>query len=79
MKETTFWGKPKKDVEISYYTLYVSTRKGKRLKWAGECPERIHIDNLIKRYIENNDYVSALIVCKYKGGQFNEYVKYIAD
>lgn len=79
MKTTTFMGKPKVDVKINLYTLYVSTCKGKRLKWAGECPERIHIDNLLKRYISNNDYVSAMIVCKYDGGCFNEYVKYRKD
>lgn len=78
MKKVSYWGKPKRDVKVTLYTLYVNTQKGKRQKWAGECAERIEIDNRLKRYFENNDYVSATIVCKYEDGVYNEYVKYTA-
>ena len=76
MIKVTYWGKPKKYVEIKKYTLYVNTCKGKKQKWAGECSERIEIDNRLEKYIKNNEYVSATIVCEYNGGQYNEYIKY---
>lgn len=77
MKNVTYFGKPKYDVEVTYYTLYVSTKKGKRQKWAGESEERIEIDNRLKRYFENNNYVSAKIVCRHKNGQYVENIVYI--
>lgn len=76
MQKITYWGKPKHSVEITKYILYINTHKGKKQKWAGECSERIEIDNRINKYIENNDYVSATIVCKYINGQYIEYVRY---
>jgi hypothetical protein len=76
MKKVSYWGKPKHNVSVNLYTLYVGTQKGSRQKWAGECSERVEIDNRLNRYFENNDYVSAKIVCKYKQGQYIEYIKY---
>ena len=76
MKKITYWGKPKQPVEITKYTLYINTCKGKKQKWAGECDERIEIDNRLKKYIENNDYVSATIICEHDGGHYIEYLKY---
>lgn len=78
MKKVSYWGKPKRDVKVTLYTLYVNTQKGKRQKWAGESAERIEIDNRLKRYCDNNDYVSATIVCKHEDGVYNEYVRYTA-
>ena len=76
MIKVTYWGRPKRPIVIEKYTLYVSTCKGKRQKWAGECNESIEIENRINRYIQNNDYVSAKIVCCYDAGCFVKYVKY---
>lgn len=76
MKKVTYWGKPKNNVKVTCYTLYVSTRKGKIKKWAGECSERIEIDNRLNKYFKNNYYVSATIICKYDNGQYIEYITY---
>lgn len=76
MKKITYWGKPKKYVEITKYILYVNTCRGKKQKWAGESFERVEIDNRLKKYFDNNSYVSATIVCQYNGGQYIEYIKY---
>ena len=76
MKKISYWGKPKNNVKITNYILYVNTCKGKKQKWAGECSERIEIDNRLKKYFQNNSYVSATIVCQYIGGQYIEYIKY---
>lgn len=80
MIKKTFFGKPKSNVDVILYALYINTEKGKKSKWAGECAERIEIDNRINKYIENNDYVSATIICKYKekgkNCSYNEYVRY---
>lgn len=73
MKKVSFWGN--RNQKVIYYILYVSTQKSKRQKWAGECEERIEIDNRINKYIENNDYVSAKIVCVCETGQYIEYIK----
>ena len=73
--KVTYFGKPKRDVEVIYYILYVSVEKGKRSKWAGECSERIEIDNRLKRYFVNNNYVSAKVICKFDGGEYVEYIK----
>lgn len=74
MKKVTYMGN--REVEVTYYVLYVNTQKGKKQKWAGECDERIEIDNRLKRYFENNDYVSATVVCKHKDGHYLEHIRY---
>ena len=65
-----------REVVVTYYVLYVSAQKGKKKKCAGECNERIEIDNRLNRYFENNDYISATVVCKHKDGQYLEYIIY---
>lgn len=69
-------GKPNRKIEVTFFTLYVNTQKGKKQKWAGESNERIEIDNRLNRYFENNDYVSATVVCKHKDGQYLEHIIY---
>lgn len=70
MKKTIF-GKERPE-KAKLFTLYVSTQKGKRQKWAGECSERIEVDNRLKRYFKDNDYVSAKIVVECTDGQYIE-------
>ncbi len=53
------------------YTLYISTKKGKRRKWAGERETMHDLEILIiQNYLNKGfDYISANIVVKYTTGQ----------
>lgn len=57
--------------DIIGYTLYISTQKGKRRKWAGERETLHDIDILIRQnYLEKEfEYVSVNIIVKYTTGQ----------
>lgn len=57
--------------DIIGYTLYISTQKGKRRKWAGERKTLNDIDILIRQnYLEKEfEYISVNIVVKYTTGQ----------
>lgn len=52
------------------YTLYISTAKGKRRKWAGERETLKDIDILIQQNYLNKEfiYISANIVVEYIDG-----------
>lgn len=57
--------------DIIGYTLYISTKKGKRRKWAGERETLHDIEILIRQnYLDKGfDYISANIIVKYTTGQ----------
>ena len=53
------------------YTLYISTKKGKRRKWAGERETMRDLEILIRQNYLNKGfaYISANIIVKYTTGQ----------
>lgn len=57
--------------DIIGYTLYISTKKGKRRKWAGERETLHDLEILIRQNYLNKgfEYISANIIVKYTTGQ----------
>lgn len=60
----------KNDGKPIKYELYISTKKGKKRKWAGERETLNDLDILIKQnYLEKEfEYISANIIVRYSTG-----------